>query len=140
MSVQSQLLEYLVKNDIDNQYQTAINQLSKKYSFLDNYSNKTSSKVDIEVLQSVEIFANICNDIETIKVAGFSKEKEKEPELDFYSKAVLKSLKVAQVALLGLLPKSPWKVGIAYNALHFIIKYVEKDLKKKALEKQKKGI
>jgi hypothetical protein len=41
--------------------------------------------------------------------------------------------------LASLLFKSPFKIGIAYNAMHFIIRYIEREMKKKAREKAQKA-
>jgi hypothetical protein len=142
VSVKHQIFAQIIDNDVGHVYQSAINELSKKHISLNCFVNsKVVSKCDDEhVLNAVELIANVCNEIdecEQLTKTATEKKDEPEPEMDFYTKAVLKTLKVAQTMLIGLMPKSPWKIAIAYNALHFTIKYVEKEMRAKALEKQK---
>ena len=135
--------DYLIKNDIDYSYQKAINKLAIDHSILLDFNKHIASNsgVDPAVLKATEIVIEAFNDVDKIfkiVAAEPKKEDEEEPKLSFFTRAVIKTLKTAQALLVGLFPQSPFKIGIAYNALHFVIRYVENEMKKKAREKLKK--
>jgi len=114
----------------DGEYQAHLNFLSERYPDLKHW--KTSSKVkkiDENILKSLEIIVKASLDADFL-----INQKEKFAAGNFLNKIVLKTLKVAQTTLATLLFKTPLRVGLAYNALHMVIKYLEKEIKKKEKE------
>lgn len=116
----------LLENDIESLYQSSLNSLSNKYSRLKNW--KTASKVqeDALVLEATKIVVDAA-----IQFDFLSKQSNFEKESGLITNIMLKTLKIAQKILAGLLLKSPLKIGIAYNAMHNAIKFLEKGIKKK---------
>lgn len=109
-------LNYIKNNDSDY-YSTYI-----KTASIDNDENKALS-----------IMIDACEKADVIYKNAFQKES------GFITKIVIKTLKVAQAALATMLLKSPFRVALAYNALHLVIKKLEEiERKNEILEKRKK--
>ena len=124
-SVLEKTIEELLKQDIDGQYTAAIN---LRYS---RFGKKSSIEPDDLVKKTVNIiFSNIEEAEALFKQASFYK------DAGFIMKIILKTLKIAQKMLVALLFQSPFRVGIAYNALHVVIKYFERESKKKEMLKK----
>lgn len=122
------ILELVVKNLLmhDNgDYRSALSILSRKYSQLkvDKIASRRCSK---EVLQSCEI---------VVKAAIKADELSKQKTAGLLNKVLIKTLKIAQAALALFLLKSPFRIGLAYNALHNVIKFLEREEKKEKLKK-----
>ena len=116
----------ILKND-DGVYQEHLNILSDRYSNLNQW--KTSSKnkeIDENVLRSLEIVVKASLDADFLL-----NQKLKFSAGDFLNKILIKTLKIAQASLATLLFKTPFRVGLAYNALHHVIKFLEKEMVKK---------
>lgn len=142
LQISKKLISYLIENDCDHEYQKAINKLSVDYGFLFEHTKKIASndRIDGNVFDAAKIIMQAVDEVEKTSkmLTAAVKKEDDETKLDFYTNAVLKTLKTAQMMLASLLFKSPFKIGIAYNALHFIIRYIEREMKKKAKEKAKK--
>ena len=130
MSKNIEILDFFVsellshdKNDLYGEY---INVLSSKFNRIKKY--KTASKKDVVDKEMLKIIESVFNSVQQAdilyKQASFGKNSA------FLTKVVLKTLQVAQKMLAGLLIKDPFKIGVAYNAMHNVIKYLEKELKK----------
>ena len=127
----------ILKND-DGTYQNHLNFLSSQYLELKKWesASKMASKSDVneDVLEVLEIVVKASLDADFLL-----NQRVKFSASDFLNKVVIKTLKVAQTALATLLFKTPFRVGLAYNALHSVIKYLDREMKKKQkLEKKKK--
>lgn len=131
---------YLLENDINGEYRSAIRRLGFEYDslLLFNKSAGSDKEPDEDILEATRIALDAAKAANELFIAAAVKKKDDEVDLGFYTKAVLKTLKIAQTMLAGLLPKSPLKIGIAYNAMQFVLKFVKKKLIKKEQEKRKK--
>lgn len=118
----------LLKNDKDKLYRNALSFLASKHSKLKKW--KTASKVanvDQQVLEVTKLIVSVALQADAmLKQASFEK------EAGFIWSIMMKTLRITQKILAGLLVMSPWKVGVAYNALYNVIKILDKNkLKKK---------
>lgn len=135
------ILEKTINNILENDdgtYQNHLNFLSSQYLELKKWesASKMASKSDVneDVLEVLEIVVKASLDADFLL-----NQRVKFSASDFLNKVVIKTLKVAQTALATLLFKTPFRVGLAYNALHSVIKYLDREMKKKQkLEKKKK--
>jgi len=135
------ILEKTINNILENDdgtYQNHLNFLSSQYPELKKWesASKMASKSDVneDVLEVLEIVVKASLDADFLL-----NQRVKFSASDFLNKVVIKTLKVAQTALATLLFKTPFRVGLAYNALHSVIKYLDREMKKKQkLEKKKK--
>ena len=123
MSIVNLVVENLLLND-NGEYRSALSILSRKYSQIkiDRVASRRCSK---EVMKSCEI---------AIEAAIKADELSKQKTAGLLNKILIKTLKIAQAALAIFLLKSPFKVGLAYNALHNVIKYLEHEEKKEKLK------
>ena len=115
----------LLKNDFNNLYKNHLSHLSNKYVKLKKWF-KTANKIEEDeiVLEATKVFLeNVLHADQFLKQTHFEKKSK------FVTKIIIKTLKVALKILAGLLLKNPFKVGIAYNAMHNVIKHLEKELK-----------
>jgi hypothetical protein len=118
----------LLQNDQNNMYRSALSDLSKKYSKLEKWKTASKRQIDKEVLDATKIVIDAILQVDSLmKQANFDK------NASFITKIMIKTLKIAQKILAALLVTSPLKVGIAYNAMHNVIKYLEKSLLKKEI-------
>lgn len=130
IEIADMLLKELVAHDADWSYQKSLSVLSSKYNSLHEYKTASKEEVDEIVLEATRIA------YDAVQQADFLlKQSNFEKESSLLTKIVLKTLKVAQKMLAGLLLKNPLKVGIAYNAMHNVIKFLEKQLKEKIKKK-----
>lgn len=134
-SILQKSIDSLLEFDKNGIYQNHLNHLCGDYSNLAKW--KTASKVenpDVDVLKSLEIIIKAASDADFIyknyKIAAKGKGAK-----GFISKVILKTLKLAQTALAVLLIKNPLKIGIAYNAMHRVIKFLEREMIKKKIRK-----
>jgi hypothetical protein len=114
----------LLNNDKEYTYRKALSVLSQKYSRVEKkYIIAKNTNVDSDILEATKIIveASLQADI-LLKQSKFVK------DATILTKIILKTLKIAQKILAGLLLKSPLKIGIAYNALHNVIKFLEKSM------------
>jgi hypothetical protein len=113
-------IEYLLQEDSSQEFQSAINSLCKKYSKLEQWKKEVDIQPSSIVLDSCDIALSAALDADyyqynqDFRVAGM------------VTKLMLKSLKIAQGILALMLIKSPLKVAVAYNALHWVIQSIEK--------------
>ena len=130
-------IETLLDNDKGNIYQSHLNHLCDRYSSLSNWKTASKTKdIDKIVMQALEVVVKAASDADFLykehsKIAAGGGFK------GFITKVILKTLKIAQATLAVLLIKSPLKVGIAYNAMHHVIKYLEREMRKQKLLKKK---
>jgi len=122
-------IKELLEHDINNVYGNCLNVLSHKYSRLNTYrvASKKEDVDDIVMKATLTAIDAVFQADILFKQANFDK------EAGMITKIILKTLKIAQKILAGLLIKSPLKVGIAYNAMHNVIKFIEKEIIKKAI-------
>jgi hypothetical protein len=118
---------YVLVQDKDNYYRDHIAHLSDSFVGLKKYASKTErTEFDVDTLQALKIaYKSLQEAEEMTKNSAFEKESK-----NFLNKLLLKTLKIAQASLGLLLFKTPLRVAIAYNALHWVIKYLDKELKK----------
>lgn len=125
------VISELLENDVDNIYRSSLNSLGQRYSKLSRW--KTASKLpepDEEVLEATKVMIDAALQVDTLcKQSNFEKDS------GLINNIMLKALKIAQKILAGLLLKSPLKIGIAYNAMHNVIKFLEKQTKLKLKRK-----
>ena len=128
------LIQDLLKNDIDNCYQRHLNFLSKKNHQLKQWETSLKiGKIDDNVLEALKIVVNAGIESQIIqKYSSFNK------DAGLINKIMLKSLKIAQKILAVLLLQSPFKIGIAYNAMQNVIKFLQKQMKTKLVKLKKK--
>jgi hypothetical protein len=126
--------EYVFAQDTNGYYRDHIACLSKDFVGLQKFASKTErTEFDADTLQALKIAIIAIQEAEEIqKNAAFEKESK-----NFLNKLLLKTLQIAQKSLALLLFKTPLRVAIAYNALHWVIAYLSKELKKSE-EKDKK--
>lgn len=117
----------LIENDKTGEYRASVNNLSKRYSKLNFWKTSSKNQDNDEIVdEATKIYVDAILHADSLyKQAEFSKNS------GFITKIILKTLKIAQKMLATLLFKSPLKVGIAYNAMHNVIKYLEREMKKK---------
>jgi hypothetical protein len=112
--------------------------MASRYKQLKKYGGVKTTNVDSDVLDSLEILVKASLEADFIyenetKLAA--KKEKKPPVKGFVNKLVLKTLKVAEGMLAIMILKNPIKMGLAYNALHFAIKWLEEDIRKKQQKK-----
>jgi len=118
-------IQQLLEQDYNGDYKKSLSELSSKYSRLMKYKNASLNKADPIVLEACEIV------LQTIsKVDALYKQSNFDKESGFITNIMIKTLEVAQKLLSTLLVKSPMKVGVAYNAMHNVIKFLRKEMKK----------
>jgi len=128
--VLSLIVSELLEKDVDSLYRNSINFLGHKYSKLRQWKNASiSQEPDKEILEATKIVIDAA-----IQFDILCKQSSFEKESGLISNIMLKTLKIAQKVLAGLLLSSPLKIGIAYNAMHNVIKFLEKK-KIKLIEK-----
>ena len=115
-----QTVEDILSSDSSNDYQIALNRLAFKYPHLRRWAKKVEGDVNFEVLNALEIVVRAGMDADGMQ--GMSKSIK---TAGFINRMMIKALKIAQKILAVLLLKSPFKIGIAYNALHNAIKFLE---------------
>jgi hypothetical protein len=133
-------LSHIIENDDCGVYSSHIAFLAKKSKTSTLF--ETSSKLKIAasenhlndpiISDTLKIIINACNEADILYKNSFKK------EAGFITKVIIKTLKVAQAALATMLLKSPVRVAIAYNALHFVIKHLESLEKKSDITNKKK--
>jgi hypothetical protein len=124
----------LLKNDIDGQYAGAIKLYSSKYPQLKKIAFKGTTPDDLIKKTTELVLENI------IEADFLFKQAEHYKEAGFIMNIIIKTLKIAQKMLAALLFQSPFRVGIAYNALHSVIKFFEQKKKKEELQKKEKKV
>ena len=117
----------VLQQDQGSFYRDHIARLGSTSSALKKYAAKTErTEFDSEVLESLKIAFKGLHEAENISIsASFEKQSK-----NFLNKLVLKTLKIAQASLAVLLFKTPLRVAVAYNALQWVIKYLQKELEK----------
>jgi len=127
-----QTVEHLLLNDDAHEYQAALNVLCAKYSKLEQWKKECSVEPSAVTLETCEILVKAAIEADYyqynqhFKVAGM------------VTRLMLKSLKIAQGVLALMLVKSPLKVAIAYNSLHWVIKSIEEKENKEDEKKNPK--
>lgn len=126
-------VDYVLQQDKDNYYRDHITHLSNNLSVLKKYAVKSDrTEYDTDTLEVLKFAFKSIHEAENIyATAGFEKQSK-----NFLNKLVLKTLKIAQASLAVLLFKTPLRVAVAYNALQWVIKYLQKEMEK--IEKEKK--
>jgi len=131
----------LLENDVDGLYRQSLSLLSNKDSRLKKFKIASTKVQDEHVLEATKVVIDAALQVDSLlKQANFEKES-----MGIIKSLVLKTLKIAQKILAGLLLLSPLRVGIAYNAMYNVIKYFEKrftksDIKKVEIPKSKPKI
>lgn len=116
----------LLKNDDEKAYRFALSDFSVKISKLKRWKIANKKNVDDVVKEATKVYMDAILSVDSLlKQADFEKNS------GFVTKVIVKTLKVAQKMLATMLIKNPVKVGIAYNAMHNVIKFLEKEMKKK---------
>lgn len=128
MQIVSMTIDELLENDANNEYRCALSRLSNKYSRFREYRTASKVSVDNDVLVATETIIQAA-----LQADNLLKQADFDREAGLITKVIIKTLQVAQKVLAGLLITSPVKVGIAYNAMHNVIKFLEKEMRKKVL-------
>ena len=105
----------------DNEYHNALSELQqlKRYGFY--FTVKKNCQISDNVREATKIIVSAAIQVDSLqKQASFNK------DASFISKIMLKTLKITQKMLAGMLLANPIKISIAYNALHNVIKFLEK--------------
>lgn len=123
-SMLDRIIEELLETDKTGSYQAAINQLVPTTPELQMWRTDASIEPEKPILDTLRIITG------SLKVTTADKTKQ----AGVITKIMLKSLQIAQTALLGLLFKSPVRVGLAYNTLHSVIKFLKRDILKADLK------
>jgi len=118
----------LLMNDCDGAYRASLSNLSNKYAKLEKWRIASKKNIDQDVLNATKIVVEAVSQADLL-----SKQADFEKNASFLIKIMVKTLKIAQKMLAALLVTSPLKVGVAYNAMHNVIKFLEKSLLKKEL-------
>lgn len=125
------ILAKIIEDDFELDYQRHINILSKKHKYLKKWaSSDVHLSPDPVITEALETIFKTCSYI--------NKESILQKESGLIFNVALKALKIAQGILAVLLLKDPIRVGIAYTALHSVIKTLQKDKNDKELKKVKK--
>ena len=121
------IVSELLENDVDNLYRYSLGYLGQRYSRLNKLRIATiKEEPDKYVLEATKVLIDAAIQFDTLyKQSNFEKES------GLITNIMIKTLKISQKILAGLLLISPLKVGIAYNALHNVIKFLEKKKVKK---------
>jgi hypothetical protein len=127
-----QTIKHLLRHDYLHEYQAAINVLCDKYSKLTQWKNEISFLPSSVVIDSCEIA------IKAAIEADYYANNQDFKFAGIVTKLMLKSLKIAQGVLSLMLIKSPLKVAIAYNALHWVINLIEGKENKEHIKKHDK--
>lgn len=131
----NKLIDNIVKNDHDGIYTAHIAHLGNKRPILKKWAGKNIND-DKTITNVINIAVNAVSEADVL-LEHYKQASEKQATI--FLPLIVKTLKIASKALAVMLLTSPLKVGVAYSALHVVIKEFEKrikdDRKSKGLDK-----
>ena len=119
----------------DDEYRCHLAYLRKEFPKLRRWSVELPKNFtpNNDILESTRLVINASIEADCIYNQAIM-DKSFNKQASFISKIIIKTLKIAEKALALLIFQNPLKVGFAYSALHQVIKFFEKQLKKNVVK------